>query len=103
GKASCRGWPAPRARIQAGILMAALQRQSLQRSDIENEGDRSVAENRGSRNALDLAIVGFEALHHDLQLAEQTVDQEAKLLVLVFDDHDESLAGIVDEWLDSHR
>src|SRR4051812_34755800 len=62
---------------------------------VENECHRSVAEDRGAGHTVDMSVVGFEALDHDLLLAEQVVDEEADAASVALDDDDEALVQLV--------
>jgi hypothetical protein len=52
-----------------------------------NQGDAAVAHDGGARHVTDLAVVGFEVLHHHLLLAEQLVHQQRHAHALGLDHH----------------
>src|SRR4051812_6803523 len=62
---------------------------------IQNERHRSVTEDRRAGHTIDVAVVRFEALDHDLLLAEEVVDEEADAAPVALDDHDEALVQVM--------
>ena len=55
---------------------------------IENQGDGSIAEDRGARNYLNVAIQPAQVFDYGLMISEHLVDDEAVVPVLGFDHHD---------------
>src|SRR3569833_1783793 len=58
---------------------------------VQNQRDRSVPEDRGAGHPVDGALIRFEALEHDLLLAEEVGDEQAHAAPGAFDDHVEAL------------
>src|SRR4051812_6562737 len=68
---------------------------------IQYQRDRSISEDRGAGHTVDVAIVRFEALDHDLLLVEEVVDEEADTAPVALHDHDEALVQVVRARLDT--
>ncbi len=71
-------WASPPTNRAARVVRS---RQHLSRAaflDVQDERDAPVSEDGRAGHALDAPVVGLEALHHDLSLAHELVDQESE-------------------------
>src|SRR5260363_222805 len=73
----------------------------VQARDVKDQRDAAIAEDRGAADAVHRLVIGFEALHHHLLLAEEFVDNNADTAgaLALHDDHD-APAGIADRIAD---
>jgi hypothetical protein len=81
-------------------------RQHLSRDALHVQDERysPVAEDGGAGHALDAAVVGLEALDHDLRLPDELVDEEPEPPAARLHEDDERLPGFARERVDAeHR
>src|SRR3990167_7625009 len=56
--------------------MCSMTRLAYQAADVQDQGHPPVTHDGGAGDIVNLAVIGFEVLHHHLLLAEQFVDQQ---------------------------
>src|SRR3546814_8532966 len=67
-----------------------------QTRNINDQGDRTVAQNRCPRQALYPFVIGLERLDHRLLLTEQRIDQQARTRAIAFDHNHDAVARVSD-------
>ena len=61
---------------------------------IEDQCDTAITHDGGTRNADDLAIIGFQALDHNLVLTEQLVNEQRRATSIGFENEQNPLVQI---------
>src|SRR3546814_10759355 len=67
-----------------------------QTRNINDQGDRTVAQNRCPRQALYPFVISLERLDHRLLLTEQRIDQQARTRAIAFDHNHAAVARVSD-------